>query len=67
VSYGSLNARLLYPNLRQGRPNRLPGAPIVGTNSPVQYEPTDTPGVRKQMPWGATDQRGELDADTCAV
>jgi hypothetical protein len=67
VSYGSLNARLLYPNMRQGRPSHLPNAPIVGTNSPVQYEPTDTPGVRKQMPRGATDQKGELDADTCAV
>ena len=35
VQYGSLNARLLYPGDRPGR------SPIIGTNSPVQYEVED--------------------------
>jgi hypothetical protein len=35
VQYGSLNARLLYPGQRPGR------SPIIGTDSPVQYEAED--------------------------
>jgi hypothetical protein len=35
VQYGSLNARLLYPTDRPGR------SPIIGTDSPIQYEATD--------------------------
>jgi hypothetical protein len=35
VQYGSLNARLLYPGNRPGR------SPIIGTDSPVQYEAED--------------------------
>ena len=38
VEYGSLNARLLYPEVRQSRPERLERSPVIGTDSPEQYE-----------------------------
>jgi hypothetical protein len=38
---GSLAARLLYPEVRQSRPERLGRSPVIGTNSPVQYEAPD--------------------------
>jgi hypothetical protein len=41
ITGGSLAARLLYPEGRQQRPQRLPRSPIIGTNSPVQYEAPD--------------------------
>jgi hypothetical protein len=53
VTRGSLAARALYPEIRQTRPQRLPRSPIVGKNSPVQYEPAGEPGIRRRMP-GAT-------------
>ncbi|MHB8694931.1 MAG: hypothetical protein ACYDHH_27165 [Solirubrobacteraceae bacterium] len=53
VAYGSLSARLLYPDVRQSHPPVLPKSPTIGTGSPVQYEPSETPGVRKRMPAGA--------------
>jgi hypothetical protein len=49
-SYGSLAARALYPEVRQTRPGSMPRSPVIGTDSPVQYEPSDSPGVRKRMP-----------------
>jgi hypothetical protein len=59
VAYGSTAARALYPEIRQTHPAGLPRSPIIGTNAPVQYEPTDSPGVRKRMPVGApTNGRG---------
>jgi hypothetical protein len=53
VAYGSTAARALYPEARQERPARMPRSPVIGTDSPVQYEPTDEPGVRRRMPAGA--------------
>ena len=50
IVYGSRGARLLYPNMRQDRPSHLPKSPVVGTDSPTQYEPSESPGVRKRMP-----------------
>jgi hypothetical protein len=50
---GSLAARALYPEIRQTRPKALPKSPVIGTDSPVQYEPSEEPGVRRRMP-GAT-------------
>jgi hypothetical protein len=41
IAGGSLAARLLYPEGRQQRPQRLPRSPVVGTNAPVQYEASD--------------------------
>jgi hypothetical protein len=52
-AYGSLAARSLYPEIRQTRPNSMPRSPIIGTDSPVQYEPSESPGVRKRMPVAA--------------
>ena len=49
-SYGSLAARSLYPEARQTRPSSMPRSPVIGTDSPVQYEPSESPGVRKRMP-----------------
>jgi hypothetical protein len=51
VEGGSLQARLLYPEIRQSRPERLPRSPVIGTDAPVQYEPREDIGrPRKQMP-----------------
>ncbi len=49
-AYGSLAARALYPEIRQARPQSMPRSPIIGTDSPVQYEPSESPGIRKRMP-----------------
>jgi hypothetical protein len=46
VTYGSTAARALYPEVRQARPGSMPRSPIIGTDAPVQYEPSETPGVR---------------------
>jgi len=44
VPGGSLDARLLYPENRQSRPEKLPRSPVIGTDSPVQYEPATKEG-----------------------
>src|SRR3954468_10396264 len=50
VEYGSLNARLLYPEARQRRPERLERSPVIGTDSPEQYEQRDDIGKpRKRL------------------
>ncbi len=54
VEGGSLAARLLYPEIRQSRPPALPRSPVIGTDSPVQYEPSEEPGVRRKMPVSPT-------------
>lgn len=41
VTAGSLAARLLYPEERQTRPEKLSRSPVIGTDSPVLYPPTD--------------------------
>jgi hypothetical protein len=51
AEYGSLNARKLYPEGRQDRPERLPRSPVIGTDSPTQYEQRDDIGKpRKRRP-----------------
>jgi hypothetical protein len=52
-AYGSLAARSLYPEVRQTRPQSMPRSPVIGTDSPVQYVPSESPGVRKRMPVAA--------------
>jgi hypothetical protein len=52
-AHGSLAARLLYPEVRQSRPATLERSPVIGTDSPVQYEPSQTPGIRQRMPVAA--------------
>jgi hypothetical protein len=49
--YGSLAARALYPDGRQGRPQLMPRSPVIGADSPVQYDPAAEVGeARKRMP-----------------
>jgi hypothetical protein len=63
TSSGSLAARELYPEIRQTRPERMPRSPVIGTDSPVQYEPTDERGVRRHMPEnGKTERTPSADA-----
>jgi hypothetical protein len=51
VEYGSLNARELYPEDRQGKPETMPRSPVIGTDSPRQYEQREDIGQpRKRMP-----------------
>jgi hypothetical protein len=51
VEGGSLAARMLYPEIRQSRPDSLPRSPVIGTDAPVQYEQRDDIGEpRKRMP-----------------
>jgi hypothetical protein len=52
-AHGSSAAGTLYPDVRNTRPERLPRSPVIGTDSPVQYDP-DEPvgGPRKRMPVG---------------
>jgi hypothetical protein len=52
-AYGSMAARGLYPEARQARPGSMPRSPIIGTDSPEQYVPSESPGVRKRMPVAA--------------
>ena len=48
---GSLAARLLYPEQRQTAPEKMPRSPVIGTDSPEQYEQRDDIGKpRKQLP-----------------
>jgi hypothetical protein len=50
VEYGSLNARLLYPEVRQSRPELMPRSPVIGTDAPEQYEQRDDIGKpRKRL------------------
>jgi hypothetical protein len=54
VKRGSIQARLLYPERRQSRPERMARSPVIGTDSPVQYEHRDDIGKpRRRLP-GAT-------------
>ena len=50
VAYASASARALYPDGREPQTERLPRSPVIGTGAPVQYEPSDEPGVRRRMP-----------------
>jgi hypothetical protein len=55
VEGGSLAARLLYPEVRQSRPDALPRSPVIGTDAPVQYEQRDDIGApRKRLPSAKT-------------
>lgn len=51
VEGGSLAARLLYPEIRQSRPEALDRSPVIGADSPVQYEQREDIGApRKRLP-----------------
>src|SRR3954447_3543624 len=70
VESGSLDARLLYPEGRQSRPERLPRSPVIGTGAPVQYSPSEqrggtTPGnaeLGDKGPWAGTAAEGIVPA-----
>jgi hypothetical protein len=53
VKGGSLAARLLYPEARQARPEKLQRSPVIGTDAPQRYEPSEEPGVRRRLPGSA--------------
>ena len=44
IQRGSLQARLLYPEGRPDRAEHLPRSPVIGSDSPVQYEQRDDVG-----------------------
>ena len=49
--YGSHAAALLYPGGRPGHVPALPRSPVIGTDSPVQYDPaTPVGGPRTRLP-----------------
>jgi hypothetical protein len=53
AAYGSRAARALYPGGRPPAPDPMPRSPIIGTGSPVQYDPSEeVGGPRKRMPNG---------------
>jgi hypothetical protein len=69
-AYGSRAARALYPGGRPERPDPMPRSPVIGADSPVQYDPSVEVGKpRKQMPNGHGSPDGERrpDADAGSV
>src|SRR3954464_8226712 len=50
VNGGGPAPRRLYPEAPRGRPERLEKSPVIGTDSPRQYEPSEEPGIRRRMP-----------------
>ena len=50
-AYGSSAARTLYPDGRELHAKALPRSPVIGADSPVQYDPNEEVGQpRKRMP-----------------
>ncbi len=50
-AYGSSAARTLYPDGRELHAKVLPRSPVIGTESPVQYDPDEeVGGPRRRMP-----------------
>jgi hypothetical protein len=50
-AYGSSAARTLYPDGRELHARALPRSPVIGTDSPVQYDPEEeVGGPRRRMP-----------------
>jgi hypothetical protein len=71
VVRASLSARVLYPEVRQERPERMPRSPVIGAGSPVVYPPSEqrggtTPGaaeVAEKGPWTETAAEGIVPAE----
>jgi hypothetical protein len=71
VEGGSLDARALYPEARQSRPERLERSPVIGTNAPVQYPPSEQRGgttpddaeIREKGEWAETAAEGIVPAE----
>ena len=71
IERGSLSARLLYPEARQSRPESLARSPVIGTDSPVQYPPSEQRGgtapddaeIREKGPWSEVAAEGIVPAE----
>jgi hypothetical protein len=71
VEGGSLDARSLYPEARQSRPEQLERSPVIGTNAPVQYPPSEQRGgttpddaeIREKGEWAETAAEGIVPAE----
>jgi hypothetical protein len=71
VEGGSLDARSLYPETRQTRPEKLARSPVIGTGAPVQYPPSEQRGgttpdeaeVLEKGPWAETAAEGIVPAE----
>jgi hypothetical protein len=71
VERGSLAARLLYPETRQSRPESLARSPVIGTDAPVQYPPSEQRGgtapaeaeIREKGPWSEVAAEGIVPAE----
>jgi hypothetical protein len=71
IEGGSLDARSLYPDTRQTRPEKMPRSPVIGTDSPVQYPPSEQRGgttpdeaeVREKGQWAETAAEGVVPAE----
>jgi hypothetical protein len=71
IEGGSLDARSLYPETRQTRPERLARSPVIGTNAPVQYVPSEQRGgttpdeeeIREKGQWAETADEGIVPAE----
>jgi len=71
IEGGSLDARSLYPENRQSRPERFPRSPVIGTNAPVQYPPSEQRGgsspdeheIREKGDWAETAAEGIVPAE----
>jgi len=57
-AYGSSAARTLYPDGRELHARALPRSPVIGTDSPVQYDPAEeVGGPRRRMPATSSPER----------
>ena len=71
VEGGSLDARSLYPEVRQTRPQAMPRSPVIGTGAPVQYPPSEQRGgttpdkaeLREKGQWAETAAEGIVPAE----
>jgi hypothetical protein len=71
VEGGSLDARSLYPEARQSRPERFERSPVIGTNAPVQYPPSEQRGgttpdgaeISEKGQWAETAAEGIVPAE----
>ncbi len=52
--YGSAAARALYPDGRPVAPENLPRSPVIGADSPVQYDPDEEVGGPRKRWAGAS-------------
>jgi hypothetical protein len=71
IEGGSLDARSLYPENRQSRPEHLPRSPVIGTGAPVLYPPSEQRGgttpddgeIREKGEWAETAAEGIVPAE----